>query len=156
MDIYEFICFCILPTIMSWHVICLFIDDDSRHQQNKFRKALDLICEYILKQNEAFEDGVRFNSVKVIHRQREFQVGIIKETLSHNYSTYRIFINGDEAARFHRLNKVLGSSYYFESVNGRHKSEVREILYACSKEVKKLNKASLQKIDYYAEHSYFS
>jgi hypothetical protein len=75
--------------------------------------------------------------------------------MNSQYSTYEIFINGNKAAIYHRLEHMWMSSYYFEAVNKRHRDEVESIIYAGVKVINKLNKPVKEKKDGYTEYSYF-
>lgn len=155
MTVYEFICYCILPAIMFFLYLLLIVDEESKYQKNRFRKSLERIYKYIKLMNEACHDGIKFHEVKVIYKNKEFAIGIYKKEHSYRYTTYEIFINGDEAGMFHQLGDCCRSYYYFETMNNRYKNEVMAIIHAGAKEVKKLNKSVTEKKDSWNEYSYF-
>ena len=145
----------ILPAIIFWHFIGLFVDSNSRYQKKKFRKSLNSVYEYIKKLNEANHDGIKFHEVKVIYKNREFYIGIHKKEHNYRYTTYEIFINGDEAGVYHQIGDSCTSQYYFEKQNNRELCEVMEIIHAGAKEVKKPTKAVSEKKNSWNEYSYF-
>jgi hypothetical protein len=148
-------CFIIFVAVMFFHYIFLFVDEDSRFKKNRFRKSVEHVYKRIVHMNEYTHDGVKFHDVKVIYKNREFAIGIFKKEHSNRYTTYEIFINGDEAGTFHILGDCCSHSYYFETQNNRYKSEVMDIVHAGAKEVKKLAKATTEKTGGWNEHSYF-
>ncbi len=155
MTVPEFICYSVIPAVLFFLYLCLIVDEDSKYQKNRFRKSLECIYKHIILQNGAFLDGIKFHEVKVIYKNKEFAIGIYKKEHSNRYTTYEIFINGDEAGVFHQLGDCCRSYYYFETMNNRHKNEVMAIIHAGAKEVKKLNKAVTEKKDSWNEYSYF-
>ena len=82
-------------------------------------------------------------------------VGIYKKERSNRYTTYELFINGDEAGTFHILGDCCHTRYYFETENNRYRAEVMQIIHAGAKEVKKLTKAVTEKSSSWNEFSYF-
>ena len=155
MNAYEFICFCILPAIMFFHYLCLMTPEDSKYQQNRFRKSIERVYEYIVSLNESVHDGVKFHEVKVIYKNKEFMIGIHKKDHNNRYTTYALFINGDEAGTFHILGDCCCTRYYFETEHNRYKAEVMQIIHAGAKEVKKLTRPTTEKKNSWNEHSYF-
>ena len=151
----EFICYYVFPAIMFFHYLCLFVDEDSKYQLNRFRKAIERIYKYIVYMNEYFHDGIKFHEVKVICKNKEFLVGIHKKEHSNRYAIYELFINGDEAGTFHILGDCCTTRYYFETENNRYKAEVMAIVQAGAKEVKKLTRATSEKKASWNEYSYF-
>lgn len=159
MTIFAEICIIFLPAILAAHYIGLFADSNSRYQKKKFKKSLDVIYDQIKLEESAVRDGIRFKTVKVIHKNREFNVGIIKQEHSFRYTTYAIFINGDEAGVYHQVGDCCTKQFYFEKQNNREQYEVMEIVNACAKMIKKeINKRSKEvagKINSWNEYSYF-
>jgi hypothetical protein len=99
---------------------------------------------------------------KVCYRNKEFTVGILKSDIEvHNmprYTTYQIFINGNEAGCYHKMKKSdLRSGYYYsyEEINKRHRQEVAAIIYAANSLLKQQAKPKKEKKDGYTEYSYF-
>jgi hypothetical protein len=140
---------------MSFHYLYLFVDDNSRYKQSRFKKSIEQIYKHIVLLNENAHDGVKFHEVKVICKNKEFMIGIHRKEHNFRYTTYELFINGDEAGTFHILGDCCHERYYFETKNHRDKAEVMLILRAGAKEVKKLNKATVEKKASWNEYSYF-
>ena len=69
-----------------------------------------------------------------------------KKELNNRYTTYSLFINGDEAGMFHQVGDCCSRQYYFEALNKRCKYEVTEIMHAAAKEIRKQNKESAKKV----------
>lgn len=155
MDITKFMnaCIVLLPSIILWHVILICFADESKVQKYRFRKALERILDHLLAAQS--EGGIRFPELNIIHKNRKFAIGIIFKEVNNRYSTYSIFINGEEAAIFHRLKHLGSSSYYLEEANKRHKGEVISIIFAANRDIKRLNKPKKEKTDGYSEYSYF-
>ena len=154
MDITKFInaCIVLLPSIILWHIVLICFADESRVQKFRFRKAVERIIDHNTSMISADN---RFPELNIIHKNREFAIGIIFKEVNNRYSTYAIFINGEEAAIFHRLKHLGSSSYYLEEVNKRHKGEVISIIMAGNRAIKKMNKPKKEKTDGYSEYSYF-
>ena len=155
MNIYEFICFSVLPAILFFHYLCFMVDEDSKYQHNRFRKSIERVYKHSVSMNEYAHDGIKFHEVKVIYKNKEFMIGIYKKEHSNRYTTYELFINGDEAGTFHILGDCCRTRYYFETENNRYKAEVMQIIHAGAKEVKKLTRATTEKKASWNEHSYF-
>ena len=148
-------CFVAFCAILFLHYLYLFVDDDSKFKKNRFRKSIEHVYKQIVHMNEYTHDGVKFHEVKVIHKNKEFAIGIYKKEHNYRYTTYDIFINGDEAGTFHILGDCCRSYYYFETQNNRYKSEVMDIVRAGAKEIKKQAKATTEKTGSWNEYSYF-
>lgn len=154
MTFYDF-CFVAFGAILFLHYIYLFVDDDSKFKKSRLRKAIEQVYKHIVHMNEYTNDGVKFHEVKVIHKNKEFTIGIFKKEHSNRYTTYEIFINGDEAGTFHILGDCCSYSYYFETQNNRYKSEVMDIVRAGAKEAKRQAKTTIEKKGSWNEYSYF-
>ena len=152
MNTFITICLYILFTGVIWQLSMLFLYSDSRFQKRRFRIALDRICEYITNNTKKNHPPVEMN---IIYKNKKFAVGIIKEEVNYHYSTYRIFINGDEAACYHQLKHMYSNSYHFEEINKRHRNEVEAIIYAANTVLKQAGKPKKEKKDGYTEYSYF-
>ena len=155
MNIFTEICLYILPTTLIWHLFGFFVFDESKYQKYRFRKALDQIHEYIMNNTQANHPPIELN---IIYKNKKFAVGIIKTEVSNYYSTYQIFINGDEAGRYHKMKKSYlcsGYHYSFEEVNKRHRQEVTAIIYAANRLLKQRDKPKKEKKNGYTEYSYF-
>lgn len=148
-------CFVGFCAILFLHYLYLFVDEDSKFKKNRFRKSIEQVYKHIVHMNEYTHDGVKFHEVKVIYKNKEFAIGIYKKEHSLRYTTYEIFINGDEAGTFHILGDCCKKYYYFETEHNRYKHEVMDIVSAGAKEVKKLTKATTEKTDGWNEYSYF-
>lgn len=146
---------CGLIWIFWFHVIHLFVSDDSRYQKYRVRKSIDRIYKYIVFQNKAYKDGLKFSEVKVIYKNREFNVGIHVHKYNSHYSYYTIYINGDEAANYHMLSHLFGTYYDYEVLNKKPKHEVISIVRAAAKEVKKIEKSTKEKPISEHDFSYF-
>lgn len=155
MDIFTEICLMVAPSAIVWHLFGFFVFDESRYQKYRFRKALDRIYEYIMNNTQANHPPISLN---IIYKNKKFAVGIIKTEVTDYYSTYQIFINGDEAGCYHKMKKsYLRSGYYYayEEINKRHRTEVYAIIYAAVKVLKDQEKPKKEKNDGYTEYSYF-
>jgi hypothetical protein len=145
-------CFVGFCAILFLHYIFLFVDEDSKFKKNRFRKSIEEVYKHIATSTK---NDVMFRTVDVIYKNKEFAIGIVKKEYSFRYTTYEIFINGDEAGTFHILGDCCKKYYYFETENNRYKHEVMDIVRAGAKEVKKLNKATTEKTNSWNEYSYF-
>ena len=146
------VCIFFIPQILMWHFIFLFVDHNSKYQKKKFRKSLDRIFDYLASMTA---DGRRYPTIDFVYKNRNFSIGLYKKEHNYHYITYEIFINGDEAGRYHRIGNYCTNQYYFENQNNREQSEVMEIINAAAKEVKKLTKATVEKMPSWNEYSYF-
>lgn len=155
MEWFAIVCIFLIPQILGWHIIWLVLDHNSKFQKKRLRKSLDLVYDYIKTLDKAVHDGIKFHEVKVIHKNREFNIGIYKKEHNFRYTTYEIFINGEEAGILHRVGDCCTSYYYFERQNNREQYEVMEIVNAGAKKVKKLNRACTEKKSSWNEYSYF-
>ena len=152
MTVFEIHIIMILPAILFWHFIELFVDSNSRYQKKKFKKSLECVFDHLASMTKA---GDRYPTLKVTYKNREFNIGIYKKEHNYRYVTYEIFINGDEAGIYHQIGDCCTQQYYFEKQNNREQYEVMEIIHAGAKEVKKLNRATTEKKDSWNEYSYF-
>jgi hypothetical protein len=152
MDLFTDICLMIVPSALVWHFFFLFCADDSRYQKHRLRKAIENINSYITANTPSGHAPIEFN---IIHKNKKFSIGIIVKEMNDRYYTYDIYINGDQAATYHRLRHLTCSSYYFEEVNRRHKGEVISIILAANKALKQREKPKKEKTDGYSEYSYF-
>ena len=134
--VYKYICLYIIPFILLMHYCWLTCDSNSKYQKNRLRNNLTYINSHLVLLNEVFNDGIRFHELKVIYKNREFMVGVIKNDHSHEYTTYNIFINGEEAGVLHQVGDCCESQYYFEKQNHRDRGEVMAIVEAGAKVVK--------------------
>ena len=148
-------CIIVLPMVIMLHFIFLFVDHNSKFQKGKLKKSLEGIYCHLKERNENAHDGIRFHELKVIYKNREFLIGVIKKEHSYHYTTYSIFINGDEAGQLHRIGDCCYNQYYFETQNHREQVEVMDIINAGAKEVKRLAKTTTEKKSSWNEHSYF-
>ena len=151
------ICVCVLlPSIIMWHFVGLFVTSNSRYQKWKFRNDLDCV---VVRLMTAEDEGLRYPTIDFTYKNRNFQVGIYKKEHSYYYWTYEIFINGAEAGVYHRIGDCLTNQYYFETQNKREQYEVMEIINACAKkttkEINKQTKEVAEKINSWNEYSYF-
>jgi hypothetical protein len=153
MSIFGEICLYILPVALIWHLFAIFVYEDSRYQKYRFRKALDRILSELASQ---VEGGTRHPVLNIIHKNKQFAIGVIHKKVNNQYETYTIFINGEEAGVYHRLQHDCLSSYHLEAKNHRHKDEVLSIIRAGNKMLKKQAKPKKEKKDGYTEYSYFS
>jgi hypothetical protein len=149
-------CFIGFCAILFLHYLFLFVDEDSRYQKKKFKKSLERIFDYLASMTKA---GDRYPIIKVIYKNKEFAIGIYKKEHNYRYTTYDIFINGDEAGTFHILGDCCKKYYYFETMNNRYKHEVMDIVRAGAKEInkrdKERNKAVARETNSWNEYSYF-
>jgi len=123
---------CVL--VFTWQLSYTFLNSDGKVQQARFRKACSYICDYIEKNTKC---GTPPISVEVIHKNKIFHVGILVERTNSKYYIYRIFINGDEAAKYHVLCHLCSTSHEYEVENQRNRNEVESIIYATRKMLKK-------------------
>lgn len=130
----------LLLAVLFFHYIFLFVDDGSKFQKNRLRKSIEEIYKHVVMMNETYHDGIKFHEFRLIYKNREFFIGIHKKELNNRYTTYSIFINGDDAGVFHQVGDCCTRQYYFEAANKRCKYEVAEIIRAAAKEVRKQNK----------------
>lgn len=154
MSVFTDICIIALPTVIAWHIMCIFFMPDSWYQKCRIRRSLEYV-------GRAASDTVvtkRSNpAVEVIYKNRRFTVGIVRKDVNAIYSYYEIYINGELAANYHRLkNDFIGSYYKFESVNNRHRDEVTAIVHAAARYLKQNEKPKKVKQNGYTEYSYFN
>lgn len=152
MKLFASICLCLIPAVLTLHFCFLVIDDNSKYQKKQLRKALDRIFAYLASMTA---EGSRYPTVKLLYKNREFNIGIYRKDHNYYYTTYEIFINGDEAGQLHKIGDCFDSQYYFEKQNHREQYEVFEIIRAAAKEVKKLTLATTEKKNSWNEYSYF-
>lgn len=101
----------------------------------RFLNACNYLCDYI---NYNTKEGSAPCSVEVIYRNKLFNVGILFERTNGRYGLYRIFINGEEAAKYHVLREYCGGYHCtLEPVNNREENEVEKIVFAVVKTLKK-------------------
>ena len=118
----------------------------------RFLNACNYLCDYI-KDNT--KEGSAPCVVQVIYKNKLFNVCILFERTNSRYGLYRIFINGEEAAKYHVLLQYLGingeeaAKYHvllqylggrsctLEPVNGRDQNEVERIVFATRKMLEK-------------------
>lgn len=101
----------------------------------RFLNACNYLCDYI-KDNT--KEGSAPCVVQVIYKNKLFNVCILFERTNSRYGLYRIFINGEEAAKYHVLLQYLGGrSCTLEPVNGRDQNEVERIVFATRKMLEK-------------------
>lgn len=124
------VCICIIV----WQLSYTFWRSDGWCQRARLRNACSFICDYI---DENTKRGQPPIEVEVIHKNKVFKVSILEERTNCKYYIYRIFINGDEAAKYHCLCHDLFTSNVFQEENGRHRSEVESIIYATRKMLNK-------------------
>jgi hypothetical protein len=159
MEWFADLCLILLPQILMWHFIWLVVDHNSKHQRGRFKKSLDKIHNYLKEQNETAHDGIWFHELKVIYKNREFRIGVIKKEHNYHYTTYSVFINGDEAGVLHRIGDCCTNQYYFEKQNNREPYEVMEIINATAKKIKKEQDSNARKVNRTLcgsnEYSYF-
>lgn len=142
------ICVTLVCSAIIWRFFFTFCASDSTYQLYRFRKALDSICEHLDLSSDM--------ELNIIHKNKKFAISIVKSNINNHYSTYEIFINGNKAAIYHRLEHMWMSSYHFEEVNKRHRDEVESIIYAGVKAINKFNNPAKEKKDGYTEYSYFN
>ena len=152
MTVFETIVLMFLPAILFAHYIGIFVDSNSRYQKKKFKRSLEHIFDHLASMTKA---GDRYPTLKVIYKNREFNIGLYKKEHNYYYTTYEIFINGNEAGVYHQVGDCCTKQYCFEKQNKREQYEVMEIINAGAKEVKKLTKATAEKKDSWNEYSYF-
>lgn len=147
------ICLIVLSNAILWHVIFFCLTNDSRLQKYRLRKSLDNILRDLAVQAEG---GAKHPELDIIHKNRKFVIKVTLKEVNKHYSAYYIFINGEEAAIYHRLKHWCFSSYFLEEVNRRHKHEVISIIHAGNRVLKKLAKPKKVKVGSYNEYSYFN
>lgn len=124
----------VLILIVTWQLSYTFLNGDGKVQLARFRNACCYICDYI---EENTKRGTPPISVEVIHKNKIFKVGILAERTNSKYYIYRIFINGEEAAKYHVLCHLCSASYEYEAENQRDRNEVESIIFATRKMLKK-------------------
>jgi hypothetical protein len=152
MGLFTDICLMVVPSALVWHFFFLFCVDDSKYQKYRLRKAIENIHSYTTSNTERGHAPTEFN---IIYKNKKFSIGIIVNEVNNRYYTYDIYINGDQAATYHRMRHAACSSYYFEEINRRHKDEVTSIIFAANKVLKQHAKPKKEKTDGYSEYSYF-
>lgn len=152
MKVFTDICCMIVPSLFVWVLFFTLVVDDSKLQKYRVRCSIENIYKWIMSETKDGSPPCAFN---IIHKNKKFSIGIIKNEVNYHYCTYRIFINGDEAAVYHQLKHLWCSNYYFEEINKRHKDEVVSILHAGNKVLKKMNKPKKVKNNGWDEYSYF-
>jgi hypothetical protein len=140
--------------ITTWQLMWFFFIDDGRVQKWRLRKSVDAIRRYI--KNNIIQGGLP-TALTITYRNKTFEIGILEEEVNYYYKYYHIFINGDDAAKYHCLKHCCLNSYQLEMLNGRWSHEVTEILHAGRKHLKKLERAADKNaIPEYKEKSYFN
>jgi hypothetical protein len=96
------------------------------------------------------------HDMNFIYKNKQFNLNVQLKEVNAVYSYYEIWINGSLAASYHRINGMWLSSYVFAEENKRHAWEVRAIVYAANKLLKKAAKPKRVKEDGFTEYSYFN
>lgn len=139
---------------VTWQLMHFFVMDDGRVQKWRLRKSVESIRRYI--RNNIIQGGLP-TALTITYRNKTFEIGILEEEVNYYYKYYHIFINGDDAAKYHCLKHCFLNSYQLEMFNGRHSDEVAAILHAGNKYLKKLDKvANKGKVPAWKEKSYFN
>lgn len=138
--------------VLVWWFSLTFINDNSRFQKHRLWKSIYNILVHITANTEVNHPPVEFD---ITYKNKQFAIGIIEDKINYHYSNYRIFINGEEAGVYHVLHHMFLNSYYFETKNKRHQSEVESILHAGNKVLKKMNKPKKINTDSWDQYSYF-
>jgi hypothetical protein len=153
MDTFTDLVIYLFTTALVWHVGLIFFAPDSRYQKYRFRKALDRVHEYGIKNATNEVAPVDLN---LIYKNKKFSISLLKEVVNSRYSIYRVYINGEEAGRYHQLQHACLSSYYYEEVNKRHRDEVESIVYAARKVLRDKERPKKIKNNGYTEYSFFN
>ena len=124
----------VLILIVTWQLSFTFLNSNGRCQQARFRNACGYICDYIEKNTKRGQPPI---AVEIIHKNKIFNVGILMERTNSKYYIYRIFINGEEAAKYHVLCHMCSTSHEYEVENQRDRNEVESIIFATRKMLKK-------------------
>ena len=151
MELFNNFCTMFLPGIMIWHIFAIFCMDDSRFQKVRVRKSLERIYTYAL---DITGPGHIQSEVEVTYKNKQFKVGVFKDSVNSQYAKYDIYINGELAGHYHRLAHDIVCSYYFEEENHRRKDEVIAIVHAASRVAKKKVKEATEK-EVTPNYSYF-
>jgi hypothetical protein len=144
--------FLALVCTLLTHLLLSFLSEDFRIQKYSFRKALDRILSDLKAQAEK---GTKHPELSIIHKNREFAIRIALKEVNSHYSTYTIFINGEEAAVYHKLRHCWLCSYFLEEINKRHKMEIISIVRAGARVLRKRDKPKKENTNSYSEYSYF-
>jgi hypothetical protein len=139
-EIYFFALF----VVVFWHIYFLFIHYNSKYMKCRFRKALDTVV------------ALPTHDMNIIYKNKQFNVNVQHKEVNNVYSYYEVWINGSLAATYHRIKGMWLSSYVFAEENNRHAWEVRSIVYAANKEIKKAVKHKKVKENGFTEYSYFN
>lgn len=138
--------------VLIWWVFFTFMNDNSRFQKHRLYTSITNVHEWIINNTKEGNPPCAFS---IVYKNKTFAIGIIKDEVNYHYHTYRIFINGEEAGVYHVLRHMFLNSYYFETMNRRHESEVISILHAGNKVLRKMNKPEKTKTNGWDEYSYF-
>ena len=147
------ICMSVLVSGIFYQIALSIFSEKSKVQKYRFRKALDRILFDLTAKSE---EGAKYPELSIIHKNRKFSIAATYEEINNRYGIYTVFINGQEAALYHRFKHDLLSSYYLEEVNKRHMREVISIVLAGDKVLRKLAKPVKEKRNGYSEYSYFN
>lgn len=154
MALLEYLCIFIPVTFVSWQLMWFFFIEDGRVRKWRLRKTVENIRRYI--SSNILEGGRPF-ALSFNYKNKHFEIGILEENVNYYYKYYHIFINGDDAAKYHCLKHTFLTSYHLEMLNGRWSSEVIELLHAGNKQLKKLEKAANKgAVPEWKEKSYFN
>jgi hypothetical protein len=141
-------------TFVAWQLMWFFCYDEGRVQKWRLRNSVENIRMYI--RNNIVQGGLP-PALTITYRNKTFEIGILEEEVNYYYKYYHIFINGDDAAKFHCLKHCFLNSYHLETLNGRWDHEVIEILHAGNKRLKRLEKeVNKNKVPDWKEKSYFN
>jgi hypothetical protein len=135
-----------------FHLTKIFLTYDSRYQKYRLRKSIEEIACWVDEHTSVGTQPAQFD---LVYKNKNFKIGTVVEKVNYHYTLYRIFINGEEAGNYHRLQHDILNSYYFDSVNRRDEFEVRAIIEATSKAIKKLKKTDPKETPRTLYDSYF-
>lgn len=138
--------------VLIWWFFFTFLSDNSRFQKHRLYKAINNIDDWITNNTKCGHPPCAFN---IIYKNKKFAIDIIKDEVNHHYCTYRICINEEDAGIYHVLHHMFLNSYYFETLNKRHESEVVSILHAGNNVLKHSEKPKKEKKNSWSEYSYF-
>ena len=138
-----------------FQLIYFFYFDVGRMQKWRLRNAIDNVSRYL--ENERVEnDKLLRGEVSFYYRNRKFNLGIIEHRENNVYRIYEIFINGEDAAKYHCMQHECLRTYYFEITSGRDASEVIKIIHAANRQVRKIEKEKADhKVPEWKANSYF-
>lgn len=125
-----------------FQLMYFFYFDEGRMQKWRLRNSIDRIIGYC---SSITKEGDIRAQVHFVYKGKVFDVGIFDKDVNNRYKLFDIYVNGEHDAEYHCLKHDCLRSYTLCTHNNRSASEVRKLIHAAAKHVKKLEKEVTEK-----------